>query len=409
MDFQYHYTEDQEQFRAEVRSWLEANIPEEMKVPVETDDFSEEMYHFWRQKHKEMGAKGWMYPTYPKEYGGGDLSVSHAIVIHEEFRRSGVKGPFSNGLLIPSLFVWATEEQKQRWLVPFLKGEQVFWQKFTEPKSGSDLASYQSKAVRDGDDWILNGSNAFVSAHNSPSPDWLWGPMQTDPDAPRHRNLGFFMIPGSAPGVEVVPQNLMHGREQHMIFLTDVRIPGDHLIGGDHDGWQVANTTLEQEHGGRGSAGYSDSVVDNLVDYMQSKMRNGSSPGGNPVVQQVAVQAYIEAHLDSLFGGRTYWMYTNRMEISWEGAAGSLYGREYTMRTMGKVRDVMGMDALIGSHDPLAPYGGMQEFEQRARFIRQHGAGSLNINKVVVARRIGISRTRERPAPTPATATSFAS
>ena len=404
MDFANTYTEEQEEFRKEVRTWLEENVREEMKEPIDPDDFTDEQYWYWRETHKELAVKGWLYPTYPKEYGGGGLSAEHEAIIEEEFLRARVART-GNPLILPALLVWGTEEQKQKFLVPLLTAEKTSWQKFTEPHSGSDLASYESRAIRDGDDWLLSGSNVFCSGQGD-HPDWLWGPMVTDIDAPRHRNLGFFMVPVPNEGLQIINQNLVSGKEQHFIFLNNVRVPGDHLIGGDNQGWQVTNTTLEEEHGGRGQAFPRDEVVDNLVSYMQERRQKGESPGGNPIVQQVVVNAYIDAHIDSLFKKRTYWMYQSRMEMSWEGPSQFHFERLYGFRNVGRVRDVMGMYASLGVREPGAPHGGAQEVAQRTSFIHQHGAGSFNITKVVLARRIGISRTKERAAPTPMTATS---
>ena len=164
----------------------------------------------------------------------------------------------------------------------------------------------------------------------------------TDPDAPRHRNLGYFMVPVPSEGLEIKEQNLLNGHDQHAIFLDNVRIPGDHLIGGDHQGWQVASTTLEQEHGGRGQAFPSDEVVDNLVVY--AKNVNGA----DPMVQQVTMEAVIDAHRDSLLAKRTYWMYQSRLDINYEGNVANVHNREHDIRNAGRVR---------GRHGHVLPGG----------------------------------------------------
>jgi alkylation response protein AidB-like acyl-CoA dehydrogenase len=184
-----------------------------------------------------------------------------------------------------------------------------------------------------------------------------------------------------------------------------VRIPGDHLIGGDHQGWQVAGTTMESEHGGRGRAFPTDTPVENLVEYVKTARRNGVTVGTDPVLQQTTMEAVLESHVHGLFLRRVYWMYQNRMEISWHSGVGNLHGRESTLRNEQRIRSVYGMPSLLNSHEPGAPHGGRQEVNIRGRAGQNHAGGSTNIAKVVLARRIGISRTVERPAPTPATAT----
>ena len=278
MDFAYAYTEEQQRFRQEVRDWIAKNVPEEMKDPNDGRDFTEEQWGFWREKHIEMAAMGWLFPTYPSEYGGGGLSGDHESILGEEFRDARV--PWSgSSLLFATLLVWGTEEQRQKFLVPLLKGEKTSWQKLTEPKGGADLANYESRAVRDGDDWLLTGQNVFISGRPRPGwqpagPDYLYGPMMTDADAPRHRNLGYFIIPVPAEGLEVKEMALLPGHDQHAIFMDNVRVPGDHLIGGDTQGWQVMGAHLEQEHGGRGRAVPRDELVDDLVSYAKGKERN---------------------------------------------------------------------------------------------------------------------------------------
>jgi alkylation response protein AidB-like acyl-CoA dehydrogenase len=348
-----------------------------------------------------------LYPTFPTEYGGGGLTGEHETIIDEEFSRARIPAHVNNILAVPAIMVWGTDEQKRKFLPPILKAEEVCWQKFTEPKGGADLADYQSKAVRDGDDWLLTGSNVFVSGRPRPEwtsgPDFIWGPMLTDPDAPRHRNLGYFMVPVPSEGLEIKEQNLLNGHDQHAIFLDNVRIPGDHLIGGDHQGWQVASTTLEQEHGGRGQAFPRDEVVDDLVTY--AKNVNGS----DPMVQQVTMDAVIDAHRDSLLAKRTYWMYQSRLDINYEGNVANVHNREHDLRNASRVRDVMGMYSLVDRNEPGSPHGGAQEVNQRGKAGQRHAGGSTNIAKVILARRIGISRTKERAAPTPSTATSHGS
>ena len=414
MDFRLAYTEEQERFRKEVQAWIEETVPAEMKEPIDPRDFSKEQFLFWRGKHQEMAKKGWLYPTYPKEYGGGGLTGDHETIMEEELHRARVPRAPNAGIILATLLVWATEEQKQKFLKPLLTAEKTSWQKFTEPKGGADMANYQGRAVRDGDDWLLTGSQVFISGRPRPqwnvdAPNYIWGPMMTDPDAPRHRNLGFFMIPVPSEGLDIKEQELLNGHDQHAVFLDNVRVPADHLIGGDHQGWQVANTTLEHEHGGRGQAFPTDEVVDNLVEYARDVRPDGGTVGSDPVMQQLFMENVLDSHRQKLFLLRTYWMYQNRMDIQYQGNMANIHGRESSLRIEKRVRDVYGPSSLLNSRDPAAPHGGRQEVNHRGRAGQNHAGGSTNIAKVVLARRIGISRTQERAAPTPATATKHGS
>jgi alkylation response protein AidB-like acyl-CoA dehydrogenase len=331
--------------------------------------------------------------------------------------RANVPNNFTSGNTLPSLLVWTTEEQKQKFLVPILTAEKTCWNKLTEPNGGADLANVQGTAVRDGDDWLLTGEHVFVSGRGKPG--FLLGPMRTDSEAPRHRNLGYFMIPvpdwdpetGSTglEGLTIKEQDLLNGHDQHNIILNDVRIAGDHLIGGDHQGWQVAGTTMESEHGGRGRAFPTDVPIENLIEYVKETKVDGGYLGGDPVLQQTTAEAVIDSHIQSLLVKRVYAMYQSREEISWESGVGNVHGRESTLRNERRIRDVYGMYSLLSSQDPSSPHGGRQEVNHRSRAGQNHAGGSTNIAKVVLARRIGVSRTREQAAPTPSTATGHGS
>ncbi len=410
MDFGILYTDEQQRFRKEVRSWLEANVPDERKEPLDTRYVSDEEYEryqaFWLEKRRELAAKGWLWPTHPKQYGGGGLSGEHETIIQEEFATH--RAPYGNGttaFLVSSLLVWATEEQKQRFLVPIMKHEAVTSQAFTEPQSGSDLASIRSTAVRDGDDWIINGSKAFQG--NPHGLTWVYSPVMTDPDAPRHRNLGFFMIPGRAPGVTFVRTRTMNGNRQNLLFYDNVRVPGDHLIGGDHQGWQVTNTALEQEHGGRGQAFPRDENMDNLVTYLRGV--KGQANGERDIFHQEGMRAYIDSHLSTLFAQRNFGMYQARQEMSYHGSQATLWNKAYNVDNAERTRHIMKLYAMLGVLEPRALFEGRPETYQRSSLTGVHPGGTMEVQKVIIARRIGISRTQERAAPTPATATAFGS
>jgi alkylation response protein AidB-like acyl-CoA dehydrogenase len=400
MDFEVQYSTELEQFRTKLQTWIKDNVPEEMKMPVDAEDLSPEMESFWKSKHRDIAAQGWLYPTMPKEYGGGGLSMDHDSIIREEFKRSRIMRANTAEFVLAALLVWGTEEQKQEFLIPLLTAQKTAAQGFTEPQSGSDLANIQSNAIRDGDDWLITGTKCFNSSRVDP--DLIYGPIMTDPDAPRHRNLGFFIIPNHVPGVVRQPMPLINGRAQHFLFMEDVRVPGANLIGGDHQGWQVAQTSLESEHGGSGMVYDINPAVEHLLDYVHDVKQNGGAAPIDLPREMVAIDSYIDVHVDRLMAKRTYWMYQNHIQAQWEGIVANVHNRESGLRNMGRLREVLGMHCMVSGKDPASVLGGAAENYQRSAFVMQHGAGSLNIAKVIAARRIGISRTQERAAATPA-------
>ena len=400
MDFTRTYTPEQEIFRAEIKAWIAENVPENMKAPVDRDDLSAEQVAWWRETHNTLAAKGWLYPVFPTEYGGGGLSGDEETIIEEEFAEGRVVKGFTNALVFPTLLVWATEDQKQKYLKPLLTAEKVAFQNFSEPGHGSDLASLESKATRDGDDWIINGQKTWVSGTGTA--DLLFGPMVTDQDAPRHRNLGYFLLPVDTEGIELKRLNLLNGDAQHFVFMDNARVDNDALIGGDHQGWQVTQTTLEQEHGGRGQASPRDDAMDDVLKYTRES-------NSDDIAKQLAVDSMIDSRITALFQERNFWMYETRQEMSYHGSLASMYNKEKGMRNADRAREIMGMYSLLDSNDPKAINGGTAEVQQRGSLTAAHPGGTTEVQKVIIARRIGISRTQERAAPTPATATSYSS
>ena len=405
MDFIHHYTEQQERFRAEVRTWLDENVPDAMTEPMDPNDLTDEQYAFGRELSKKLAAKGWLSATMPKEYGGGGMTAEEGGIIDEEIERK--QAVVVGGGAPASLVVWGTEEQKQKYLRPLLTGEKTSVTMLTEPKGGADLAGLETRAVKDGDDWLITGTKCFISHRREP--DLMFGPAVTDPDSPRHRNLGYFIIEVPSAGLALQNMNLLMGKEQHFIFMDNVRVPGDHLIGGDHQGWQVAGAALEGLHGGNSLNAVQEDVVfqwgpafpwKDMVSYLQETKQGGESLGKDPIAQQLAMDCFMDGHIYTLFAKRNLWMYLNRMELSYHTGQSDVHRRQHDHRNMTRVRDIMGMYTQL-KDDPRAPMDGMANVAARNEMVSQHGAGSLNIAKVVMARRLNISRTQERMAAIP--------
>jgi alkylation response protein AidB-like acyl-CoA dehydrogenase len=414
MDFVHHYTPKQESFRAEVRAWLDENVPDTMTDPMDPNDLTPEQYAFGRELAKKLAKKGWLAPTAAKEYGGGGMTAEDGGIIAEEIEAK--QAVVVGGNAPASLIVWGSEEQKQRFLVPLMTGEKSSVTLLTEPKGGADLAGLETRAVRDGDDWLLTGTKCFIS-HRGDDFELLFGPAITDPDAPRHRNLGYFAIENPSPGLTIQNMNLLMGSEQHFIFMDNVRVPGANLIGGDHQGWQVAGAALEGLHGGNSLNAVQEDVVfqwgpafpwKDMVSYLQDTDHDGESLGKDPLMEQLAMDCFMDGHVYTLFAKRNLWMYLNRKDLSYHTGESDVHRRQHDHRNMTRVRDIMGLYAQL-KDDPNAPLDGMANVSQRNEMVSQHGAGSLNIAKVVMARRLNISRTQERMAaiaPPPPTAAS---
>ncbi len=262
MDFEIHmtYSEEQEMFRREVICWLEAQAPktkeERARVLGPSPSGGAEGERGNTPWTRLLGGKGWYAPTVSKEMGGGGLTSEHAVVLNEELTKRDLPagGAGSN---VPAIMIHGTEEQKQRFVVPYYRGELRIWTCLTEPEAGSDLASLKTRAIRDGDEWVLNGSKQFISGAGKP--DYLYVLANTSPNAPRHENLSLFLVPGESSGLTIQKMDLIGMQEfgggQHFVYFDNVRVPALNLIGQEGKGWTIVNTKLELEHGGSGSVG----------------------------------------------------------------------------------------------------------------------------------------------------------
>jgi alkylation response protein AidB-like acyl-CoA dehydrogenase len=196
VEFELKYNEAQEQFRDEVRTWLAANVPDGITARPRSFEASHAIYLKRRELGRKLGAKGWLYPSGEKQYGGGGLDLDRIIVLEEETARLGLGLPpyYDSGgkMGSASIRVWGTEEQKQRFLPPIYRGEVRSWQLLTEPSAGSDLAGVKSTAIRDGNFYVVNGQKIYIGSHHGA--DRYWTILVTDPQGKRHQNVSWFMI-----------------------------------------------------------------------------------------------------------------------------------------------------------------------------------------------------------------------
>lgn len=241
------FSEEETEFRDELRAWLDANHPGEEPVGDENAEFA------WRVEwQRRLNEGGWAGVHWPVEYGGRGATLMQSAIFFEELGRSRSPLPGNGlGLLLagPTIMAWGTDEQKDRYLNPILSAEEIWCQGFSEPEAGSDLASLKTKAVRDGDDWVINGQKVWTSAAQWSK--WCMLVARTDFDAPKHKGLSYFLMDMEQEGVQVRPlKQMTGGSEFNELFIEDARIPHDNLVGGEGNGWMVALTTLMNERSG---------------------------------------------------------------------------------------------------------------------------------------------------------------
>ena len=410
MDFDLEWTPEQKAFQSQVREWLEQNVP---SLPDHADpaDLTAEEYALQRELGRKLGEKGWLYPAMPAEYGGGGMALGMAMIIEEELDRYHLATPpyYDTGgrLGSASILVWGTDEQKSHFLPRILRGEIRTWQLLSEPESGSDLASVSTTAVRDGDEYVINGSKIFVGSNHGAEYSWMI--VRTDPSGERHKNLSWFMVPMDLPGITIDPMDLLLvGGERgaasgvkNTVFFDNVRLPAFNLVGGENNGWEVAGTHLEIEHGLLRSAVRADEMLERVMTYARESKRNGHPLTEDPDVRESLVDFYIQSQVTRLLHFRNFAYRADGTQLTYEGPQAYLHQKRSALSKARAVLEIMGPRALL-SDPEWAVADGHVEVHQRASIVEQHPGGTAEIQRVIIARRLGIGRAqREAPGQLP--------
>jgi alkylation response protein AidB-like acyl-CoA dehydrogenase len=288
------YPEDVERFRATVRQWLFDELPDgwfEGRRPGRDD-----WHTFCEEWNAMLHRTGWSCCTWPTEYGGRGLSPLESVVLVEELARAGVPVQRASGgeiLVGPTILHWGTDSQKQRFLPPIVRGEEIWCQGFSEPGSGSDLASLQTRAVRDGDDWVIDGTKIWTS--EAPHADMVFLLARTDPDASAHRGISYLLVPMHQPGVEVLPIAQIDGTAGFAeVHFNGARCPAANVLGGEGNGWMVANSTLGFERGVSATTSYR-RFEEEIMQIVEAARRNGRI--ADPGVRQRLARVWSDAQI----------------------------------------------------------------------------------------------------------------
>ncbi|MGC8509460.1 MAG: acyl-CoA dehydrogenase family protein [Acidimicrobiales bacterium] len=340
------YPPETEAFRRDVRAWLETNLPPGWGEP----DFSlheEQRLEFNRTWNEALYAGGWICAGWPVEYGGRGLSLLEQVVLTEEFSRANapLRADFFGDTLVgPTILQWGTEEQKREFLPGILRGTTTWCQGFSEPNSGSDLASLSTSAVLDGDEWIINGQKVWTT--QAQHADYVFLLARTDPSAPAHAGISYLLVPMGQPGIDVRPITQIDGTaEFNEVFFTNARCPRDNVIGGVNNGWKVAMTTLGFERGASSTTGYRRFLKewDAIVDEARERGRLDDRR-----VRDALVRSWSKIKIMQINGYRSLTdALRNSHDAARMGACNKMFWSEAHRATMELAMDIMGMDAQV--------------------------------------------------------------
>ncbi len=384
-------TPEQAAFRAEVRGWLAANLPDGWRDGVREPDEMGERVAFLQRWQRKLYDGGWAGLDWPAEFGGRGIGIFEEIIFHEEYVRAEAPNLINlsvgTSLTGPTLIACGADWQKERFLAPILRGEEVWCQGFSEPGAGSDLAGLRTRGeVRD-DCVIVNGQKTWTSF--AKYSDWCILLVRTDPEAPKHKGLSFLLLEMNTPGIQIRPLVEMTGEAWfNEVFFEDVRVPLDHVVGEVNQGWQIAMTTLAQERGSSAQHARLRVDLNRLNELARNTRRDGRRLADDPVIRQKL--ADFAAHEMIL----KMTSYRNASQIAHQGVPGpegstlKLLWSELDQRVKATAIEILGPDGMIPRGDARAIDDGYWAYELLWSRGATIYAGTSEVQRNIIAQRV---------------------
>ena len=387
MDMQFGPKE--ETLRTEVRSFLQSTL----KDRPDGESRSDEEFEFAKGFNAELGKRGWIAPAWPKEYGGLGASIYEQMVFNEEFGYynapdTGTRG-FGVGMIGPTLIIHGNEEQKKRYLPRITSGEDIWCQGYSEPGAGSDLASLQTRAVRDGDEYVINGQKIWTSGGHRANQ--MFCLVRTDPDAPKHRGISFLLIDDikNQPGLQLRPLiNMANRHHFNEVFFEDVRVPAQNLIGEENRGWYVGMTLLDFERSGIGTTAAQKHTLENLTERLR-----GSSDDVRKKYRTKLADLAVANGVGRYLGYRIGYIQASGRVPNYEASVVKIYQSELGQKIYNFGISMLGLAGQYRPEQENAPLGGMMSEQYMLAVPSTIYSGSNEIQRNVIATRgLGLPR-----------------
>ena len=380
-------------WRTQVRGFLKQELPDGVRnnQPGEEGFGRPEAMAEWRRR---VAKKGWIAPHWPAQYGGADMSTKDQFIMNEEFAESEAPnvGGFGVMMIGPTLIAHGSEEQKTRFLPAIIRGEIHWCQGYSEPGAGSDVAALQTRATRDGDDYLINGQKIWTSgAHVA---DWMYMLARTDPDAPKHRGISMFLFDMKSPGVTVRPLiNMANGHAFNEVFFDDVRVPASQRVGEENRGWYIGATLLDFERSGIGNAVGVRKQLERLIEQARVDRPKLTFDQRSNLTLEFA-DRWIDAHVARWLSYRVISMQAAGMIPNHEASIGKLFMSEMNQRIAALAMKTAGMRGLFSdAQSPYAVLGGNVGNRYVGSVSSTIAGGTSEIQRNVIATRgLGLPR-----------------
>jgi alkylation response protein AidB-like acyl-CoA dehydrogenase len=374
-------------FRREVRDWLARNWTAEQQAEHRRKPFKDRGHD--REFSRLMGRDGWIGVGWPKRFGGQGRSASEQVAFITEIANSGAPAHAHNtseAIVAQALMLHGTPEQQDEWLTKIRRGECYFALGYSEPEAGSDLAALRTRALRDGDDWIVNGQKLWSTGADKA--DYIWLAVRTDPEAKKHAGISVFMVDLRSPGVTLRPSMALYGKTFSALFYDNVRVPAKNMVGAANNGWKVITDALAAERvmiGGTRMAGI-ERAFDHLTEYLKTAV-----VGGKRLKNDLVVRDRIGALAADIEVARQLQVRNSRLVERGkvprhEAAMGKVFASELQERLGQAAIDILGTGGILSEDAESAPVGEMEQL-LRNSIMGMLGGGTSEIQRNVIAQR----------------------
>lgn len=389
MDFSL--SAEQQEFQRHVRDFLQTNLTPEIEAEIRAFE-REGPGPGLHALYGAMGARGWLSVSWPPEYGGQGRPLSYLYILSDECLYHGILLPtVALQMVGPTLMQVGTEEQKREFLPRIMRGEVEFALGYTEPNAGSDLASLSTRAIRDGDDYVINGQKIYTThAHYATH---IWLAVRTDPDAPKHRGISLMIVPKETPGLTIRPLWTMSDERTNEMFFDDVRVPASSLVGEENRGWYYIAMAIDYERASSAAPSPIERVFDDLLEWVRGAEKDGRPIGEDPYWRQRLAEMATRIHVSRLLSNKLVWMMECGLVPNAEASMTKIWFTETRQLLYQLGTEILGEYGRLTPESPFAPLAGELERLYRDGPRRRFTAGTNEIQRNIIAQRgLGLPR-----------------
>src|SRR5438477_7516263 len=386
------YTPEQQRLSDELRTYFAGIVTPEYQAELAETEGGGPLY---TKTLRRLGADGWLGVGWPKQYGGQGRTPMEQFIFFDEASRAGVMLPMLTINAVGSAIMeHGTEAQKQKYLPAILRGECHFAIGYTEPSSGTDLASLRTRAVRDGDSWVINGSKLFTS--QAEFADFIWLAARTDREAPKHKGISMFIVPTTSPGYKITPIMTVGNVRTNATYYEDVRVPAENLVGQENGGWWLITTQLNHERIALSAVGFVDRIYLDVLDWARTTpLADGRRVIDQPWEQTHLARVHAKLEVMKLLNWQQAWSIRRGTLNFAEASAVKVFGSEAYVEVFQLLLEVMGELGTLRAGSADAVVKGRVERMYRTTLILTFGGGTNEVQRDIIAMAgLGMPRSR---------------